>query len=76
MAKKYDLKELEELGQMVQDNTVMEYAATVSDATLSPYTEEELFARIEKAESQIAAGMERPSSAVFADLRRRVISRL
>ena len=77
MAKKYDMTEQEGLGQMVRDDSVLEYAkANVTADALPPYTEEELFERIAMAEVQIEAGMERPSSAVFADLRRSIISRL
>lgn len=77
MEKQYDLTEEECLGQMVQDDTVLEYEATCSTgSTLRPYTMEEIDARIALAESEIDAGLEDPSDVVFARMRQIVMSRL
>lgn len=77
MEKQYDLTEKECLGQMVQDDTVLEYEATCStESTLRPYTMEEIDARIAQAESELEAGLGIPSDVVFARARAYVMSKL
>lgn len=77
MEKQYDLTEKECLGQMVQDDTVLEYEATRStESTLRPYTMEEIDARIAQAESELEAGLGIPSDVVFARARAYVMSKL
>lgn len=65
MEKQYDLTNEESQGQMVKDDTVLEFEATCSTgSTLHPYTMEEvdariaqeLNARIDEAEKQFARG--------------------
>lgn len=70
MEKQYDLTEEESQGQMVKDDTVLEYEATCSTgSTLRPYTMEEIDARIAQAESEFEVGLGIPSDEVFTKAR-------
>ena len=77
MEKQYDLTDVENLGQMVQDDAVLEYVATCStESTLPPYTMEEIDARIAQAERELEAGLGIPSDEVFSKARAYIMSKL
>lgn len=65
----------------VQDDSVMEYATTqlspyTMEESLPPYTIQELNARIDEAEEQIARGDEIDADVFFAQVSQRIASRL
>lgn len=66
----------------VQDDSVMEYATTTQlppytmEECLPPYTIQELNARIDEAEEQIARGDEIDADVFFAQVSQRIASRL
>lgn len=83
MSKKNPYEYLEESqSPQVQDDSVMEYATTTQlspytmEECLPPYTIQELNARIDEAEEQIARGDEIDADVFFAQVSQRIASRL
>lgn len=84
MVKQYDLTNDENQNQMVQDDSSIAYAVNepvfapeVTEPTnLPPYTMEELNARIDEAEEQIARGELVDAHLFFQQMHKRIAARI
>ncbi len=73
--KHYNLADQDSQNHLVQDDTVMNYQVR-NQATLAPYTMEELNARIDESEEQIARGEVIEAGVFFNQVREYIASRL